>query len=81
MKTEQKKLKTLLTGKGGLDSRSLENIFKKCRKDPVKMKKLIRAFCTTYLIDGKQRPLQLRPMQEDIIVECLMERNDDKQTK
>ena len=81
MKTEQKKLKTLLTGKGGLDSRSLENIFKKCRKDPVKMRKLIRAFCSTYLIDGKQRPLLLRPLQEDIIVECLMERDDDKQTK
>ena len=78
---EQKKLKSLLTGKGGLDSRSLENIFKSCRQQPDKMRKLIRAFCTTYLIDGKQRPLQLRPLQEDIVLECLMERDDDKQTK
>ena len=77
----QKKLKSLLTGKGGLDSRSLENVFKKCRSNPEKMRKLIRAFCSTYLIDGKQRPLQLRPMQEDIVIECLMERDDDKQTK
>jgi phage terminase large subunit-like protein len=77
----QKKLKSLLTGKGGLDSRSLENVFKKCRSNPDKMRKLIRAFCSTYLIDGKQRPLQLRPMQEDIVIECLMERDDDKQTK
>ena len=81
MMTEQKGLKSLLTGKGGLDSRSLENIFKKCRQDSNKMRKLIRAFCSAYLIDGKQRPLQLRPMQENIVLECLMERNDDKQTK
>ena len=81
MMTEQKGLKSLLTGKGGLDSRSLENIFKKCRQDSNKMRKLIRAFCSAYLIDGKQRPLQLRPMQENIVLECLMERDDDKQTK
>jgi hypothetical protein len=81
MMKEQKGLKSLLTGKGGLDSIHLENIFKQCRQDSSKMRKLIRAFCTTYLIDGKQRPLLLRPLQEDIIVECLMERNDDKQTK
>ena len=81
MMTEQKGLKSLLTGKGGLDSRSLENIFKKCRQDSNKMRKLIRAFCSAYLIDGNQRPLQLRPMQENIVLECLMERDDDKQTK
>jgi len=74
-------LKSLLTGKGGLDSRSLENIFKSCRRDKEKMRKLLRAFCTTYLIDGKQRPLKLRPLQEDIVLECLMERDDGKQTK
>jgi len=45
------------------------------------MRKLLKAFCTTYLIDGKQRPLLLRPLQEDIVLECLMERTDDKQTK
>ncbi len=77
----QSHLKTLLTGKGGLDSRQLENIFKKCRQDSEKMRKLVRAFCSAYLIDGKQRPLRLRPLQEDIILECLMERDDGKQTK
>ena len=81
MKEKQKGLKNLLTGKAGLDSRGLEDIFKSCRHDSAKMRKLIRAFCTTYLIDGKQRPLLLRPLQEDIIIECLMLRNDDKQTK
>jgi hypothetical protein len=78
---EQKNLKSLMTGKGGLDSRSLEKIFKQCRQDKEKMRKLLKAFCTTYLIDGKQRPLLLRPLQEDIVLECLMERTDDKQTK
>jgi hypothetical protein len=78
---DQSHLKTILTGKGGLDSRHLENIFKKCRQDKGKMRKLVQAFCSAYLIDGKQRPLRLRPLQEDIILECLMERNDGKQTK
>ena len=81
MMKEQKNLKSLMTGKGGLDSRSLEKIFKQCRQDKEKMRKLLKAFCTTYLIDGKQRPLLLRPLQEDIVLECLMERTDDKQTK
>jgi hypothetical protein len=69
MMKKQNHLKTLLTGKGGLDSRELENIFIKCRKDKEKMRKLVRAFCTAYLIDGKQRPLRLRPLQEDIVLE------------
>ena len=81
MKENQKSLNSLLTGKGGLDSRKLEDIFKSCRQDSAKMRKLIRAFCTSYLIDGKQRPLLLRPLQEDIVIECLMLRDDDKQTK
>jgi hypothetical protein len=81
MTKEQPSLKGLITGKAGLDSRGLEDIFESCRHDSEKMKKLIRAFCTTYLIDGEQRPLLLRPLQEDIIIECLMLRNDDKQTK
>jgi hypothetical protein len=81
MKENQKSLNSLLTGKGGLDSRKLEDIFKSCRQDSAKMRKLIRAFCTSYLIDGKQRPLLLRPLQEDIVLECLMLRDDDKQTK
>ena len=77
----QSHLKKILTGKGGLDSRQLENIFKKCRQDKEKMRKLLRAFCSAYLIDGKQRALRLRPLQEDIVLECLMERDDGKQTK
>ena len=81
MMTDQSHLKTLLTGKGGLDSRQLENIFKKCRQEKDKMRKLVRAFCSAYLIDGKQRPLRLRPLQEEIILESLLERDDDKQTK
>ena len=52
MKENQKSLNSLLTGKGGLDSRKLEDIFKSCRQDSAKMRKLIRAFCTSYLIDG-----------------------------
>ena len=70
-------LKSLLTGKGGLDSRSLENIFKSCRRDKEKMRKLLRAFCTTYLIDGKQRPLKLRPLQEQIVVKTLTHPDGD----
>jgi hypothetical protein len=64
MKENQKSLKGLLTGKAGLDSRALENIFKNCRQDSTKMRKLIRAFVSTYLIDGKQRPLLLRPLPQ-----------------
>ena len=71
MTTEKSHLKNLLTGKGGLDSRQLELIFKKCRNDKEKMRKLVRAFCSAYLIDNKQRPLRLRPLQEDIVLECL----------
>ena len=81
MTTEKSHLKNLLTGKGGLDSRQLELIFKKCRNNKEKMRKLVRAFCSAYLIDNKQRPLRLRPLQEDIVLECLTERDDDKQKK
>ena len=81
MTTEKSHLKNLLTGKGGLDSRQLELIFKKCRNDKEKMRKLVRAFCSAYLIDNKQRPLRLRPLQEDIVLECLTVRDDDKQKK
>ena len=81
MMKEEKHLKGLLTGKGGLDSRHLENIFKQCRQSKTKMHKLIKAFCSAYLMDAKQRPLKLRPLQESIILESLMERDDGKQTK
>ena len=81
MMKEQNHLKKILTGKGGLDSRHLEEVFNKCRKDKDKMRKLVRAFCSAYLIDGKQRPLRIRPLQEDIVLECLTDRDDDKQKK
>ena len=70
-----------MTGKGGVDSRQLEKIFAKCRDDKEKMRKLVRAFCNAYLIDNKQRPLRLRPLQEDIVLECLINRTDGKQKK
>jgi len=81
MMTDQTHLKKILTGKGGLDSIHLEEVFNKCRKDKDKMRKLVRAFCSAYLIDGKQRPLRIRPLQEDIVLECLTDRDDDKQKK
>jgi len=81
MMKEEKHLKGLLTGKGGLDSRHLENIFKQCRQKRSKMRKLVRAFCSAYLLDANQRPLKLRPLQETIILESLIERGDGKQTK
>ena len=70
-----------MTGKGGVDSRQLEKIFAKCRDDKEKMRKLVRAFCRAYLIDNKQRALRMRPMQEDIVLECLINRTDGKQKK
>ena len=81
MMKNESHLKSLLTGKGGVDSRQLEKIFAKCRDDKEKMRKLVRAFCTAYLIDNKQRPLRMRPMQEDIVLECLTNRKDGKQKK
>ena len=33
------------------------------------MEKLVRTFCETYLLDAKQRPLRVRPLQMKIIVE------------
>ena len=81
MMKNEKHLKNLLTGKGGIDSLQLEKIFAKCRNDKEKMRKGVRAFCTAYLIDNKQRPLRMRPMQEDIVLECLTNRDDGKQKK
>jgi len=45
------------------------------------MTKLIRAFCSAYLVDNKQRPLKLRPLQEDIVVMSLTHPKTDKQRK
>ena len=81
VKNESKKLQAALTGKGTYDSRELENIFEKCRTNETKMRKLVRAFCQAYLIDNKQRPLKLRPLQEDIIVSSLTLPKNGKQRK
>tara|TARA_R110000744_G_scaffold34230_14_gene80023 strand:+ start:2050 stop:3714 length:1665 start_codon:yes stop_codon:yes gene_type:complete len=70
-----------MTGKGTYDSRELENIFEQCRADKEKMRKLVRAFCKAYLVDNKQRALQLRPLQEDIIVTSLTHPKNGKQRK
>jgi len=81
VKNESKKLQAALTGKGVHDSRALENIFEDCRHSEEKMKKLIRAFCGAYLLDNKQRPLQLRPLQEIIVVKSLTHPKHSKQRK
>ena len=78
---KEKGLKQALSSKGSLDSRNLEDIFEKCRHDEDKMLQLVRGFCQTYLIDNKQRPLVLRPLQEDIIVKSLTHPAGGKQRK
>ena len=71
IKNEQKALNAAISGIAAHDSLALESIFEKCRTSKKKMTLLVRAFCECYLIDNKRRPLKLRPMQEDIIVESL----------
>jgi hypothetical protein len=71
VKDETKNLKEALTGKNKFDSRQLEEFFEKIRKDEKKMEQVIRAFCATYLLDGEQRPLKLRPLQLEIVVKAL----------
>ena len=81
VKNETKNLKSRLTGKGALDSIELENIFEKCRHSEDKMLKLVKAFCEAYLIDNKQRPLKLRPLQEIIVVKALTHNEQGQQRK
>ena len=81
VKSETKKLEAALTGRGALDTKGLEAIFEKCRYDRAKMLSLIRAFCGAYLVDGKLRPLKLRPLQEEIIVMSLVYPDNGKQRK
>jgi len=71
VKNEQKNLNAAISGKLAHDSRALEEVFEKCREDEKRMTLLIRAFCESYLIDQKRRPLKLRPLQERIVVKCL----------
>ena len=81
IKEEGKKLKTALTGKNVYDTRSLEQLFESVRDDEKKMGLLVKAFCESYLIDGKQRTLKLRPLQEKIVVKALTNPKDMKQRK
>ena len=81
VKSHKDTISASITGTGLHDSRELENIFEKCRQSPDKMLKLVRAFCETYLMDQKQRPLKLRPLQEDIIVSALTYPENEKQRK
>ena len=71
IKNEQKQLNAAISGIAAHDSIALEKVFERCRTSKKKMTLLVRAFCECYLIDNKRRPLKLRPMQEDIIVESL----------
>ena len=41
------------------------------------MTQLVRAFCDSYLLDQQQRPLRLRPLQENIIAKALCFPEDD----
>ena len=72
VKNEQKKLNAAISGKLAHDSRALEQVFEACRTDDKKMTLLIRAFCESYLIDQHRRPLKLRPLQEQIVLKCLI---------
>ena len=81
MKQEMRNLTKSLTGKSAYDSRALEKVFEQVRQDKDKMLKLVRAFTAAYLVDQKQQPLKLRPLQEEIIVETLTLRSDGKQKK
>ena len=68
---KETQMKSAISGLAAHDSRKLEKIFNICREDEKKMTLLVRAFCEAYLIDNKQRPLRLRPLQEKIIVKTL----------
>ena len=68
---KETQMKSAISGLAAHDSRKLEKIFNICREDEKKMTLLIRAFCEAYLIDNKQRPLKLRPLQEQIVVKTL----------
>ena len=70
-------MKSAISGVAAHDSRKLEKIFDICRQDEKKMTLLCRAFCEAYLIDNKQRPLKLRPLQEQIVVKTLTHPDGD----
>ena len=78
---EAKKFNAAISGAGAHDSRALESIFEKCRHDKKKMTTLVRAFCEAYLVDNQNRPLRMRPLQEDIVVTALTHPANGKQRK
>ena len=71
VKNETKELKAAISGTNKFDSKKLELYFERIRCDKKKMYELVRGFCATYLVDSEQRPLRLRPLQMDIIVNAL----------
>ena len=81
MRNEGKKLQTALTGKNVHDSRALEELFESMRYDEHKMAQLVQGFCESYLVDNKQRPLRLRPLQLNIVVKSLTHPDNMKQRK
>tara|TARA_R100001509_G_scaffold159352_1_gene125708 strand:+ start:1108 stop:2754 length:1647 start_codon:yes stop_codon:yes gene_type:complete len=78
---QAKKFNAAISGAGAHDSRALENIFEKCRHDKKKMTTLVRAFCEAYLVDNQNRPLRMRPLQEEIVVTALTHPTNGKQRK
>lgn len=64
-----------LTDRDKIQVELLRREFVKICKDPVKLRKSIRKFCEMFLTDRQQRPLRLTPMQYDIVVHCLTDRN------
>ena len=78
VKNETKALKAAIAGKNKFDSKQLEIYFERIRCDRNKMYELVRGFCATYLVDSEQRPLRLRPLQMDIIVNALTYPNGEK---
>ena len=81
VRNEGKKLQTALTGKNVHDSRALEELFESMRYDEHKMAQLVQGFCESYLVDNKQRPLRLRPLQLNIVVKSLTHPDNMKQRK
>ena len=81
VKNETKKIKAAITGKNKFDSKELEIYFDRIRCDKEKMNELVRAFCATYLYDSERRPLRLRPLQLEIIVNALTHPKGNKKAQ
>ena len=53
----------------------LRREFDKARKSVVVLEQVIKNFCELFLIDNRNRPLKLRPMQIEIVRKCFMNRH------